>query len=209
MLHEVSARTIVPVVLATATATFIGRAFFGDHPAFTIHTHDIVYFHLTSPWELLTYVGLGLLLGLASAAFIKSIYGAEDFFENRIGGSYYRQHLLGMFVVGIIIYALMTVYGHYFVQGVGYATIQDLFSGIRYPLYMMVLLFALKLLATSLTLGSGASGGIFSPSLFMGATLGAPTALLSTGCFLESLSTYQPSPSPEWQASWAGPQERQ
>ena len=173
MLHEVSARTIVPVVLATATATFIGRAFFGDHPAFTIPTHDIVYFHLTSPWGLLTYVGLGLLLGLASIALIKCIYGAEDFFEKRIGGSYYRQHLLGMFVVGIVIYVLMTIYGHYYVQGVGYATIQDLLSDVRYPLYMMILLFALKLLATSLTLGSGASGGVFSPSLFIGATLGA------------------------------------
>ncbi len=173
MLHEMSARTIVPVVLATATATFIGRAFFGDHPAFSIPTHDIIYFHLTSLWGLLTYVGLGLMLGLASVAFIKSIYGAEDFFEHRIGGSYYRQHPLGMFVVGVIIYVLMISFGHYFVQGVGYSTIQDLFSGVRYPVYLMVLLFALKLLATSLTLGSGASGGIFSPSLFMGATLGA------------------------------------
>ena len=173
MLHEVSARTIVPVVLSTATATFIGRAFFGDHPAFSIPQQQIIYFHLTNLWALLTYVGLGLLLGLASVAFIKSIYGAEDFFEKRIGGSYYRQHLLGMLVVGVVIYVLMISFGHYFVQGVGYATIQDLFSGIRYPLYLMVLLFASKLLATSLTLGSGASGGIFSPSLFMGATLGA------------------------------------
>ncbi len=173
MLHEVSARTIVPVVLATATATFIGRAFFGDHPAFTIPPQEITYFHLTSLWGLLTYAGLGLLLGLASMAFIKSIYGAEDFFEGRIGGGYYRQHLLGMFAVGIIIYVLMISFGHYYVQGVGYATIQDLFSGVRYPVYLILLLSALKLLATSLTLGSGASGGIFSPSLFLGATLGA------------------------------------
>lgn len=87
-------------------------------------------------------MGLGFLLGLASVAFIKSIYGAEDFFEHRIKGSYYKQHLLGMFVLGVIIYILIISFGHYFVQGVGYATIQNLFSGVRYPLYLMVLLSA-------------------------------------------------------------------
>ncbi|MGI6294816.1 MAG: chloride channel protein [Armatimonadota bacterium] len=173
MLHEVSARTIVPVVLACATATFIGRVYFGDHPVFTIMLRDIVFFHLDHFWELLTYIGLGLLIGLASLAFIKSLYGTEDFFENRIAGSYYRKHLLGMFIVGVIIYLLMINFGHYYVEGLGYATVQDIFSGVRFPVYLLLLLFVLKLAATSLTLGSGASGGVFSPSLFLGATLGA------------------------------------
>jgi CIC family chloride channel protein len=64
------------------------------------------------------------------------------------------------------------------VQGVGYATIQDILQGVLHHPGFLLVLFALKLLATSLTLGSGASGGIFSPSLFMGATLGGAYAAL-------------------------------
>ena len=68
---------------------------------------------------------------------------------------------------------LMRFAGHYYVQGVGYATILDVLSGRLAGVGLLLTLLALKLLATSLTLGSGASGGVFSPSLFMGATLGA------------------------------------
>ena len=69
-------------------------------------------------------------------------------------------------------YVLMTQRGQYYIEGVGYSTIQDILGGGLASVVMLVALFALKLGATSLTLGSGASGGIFSPSLFMGATLG-------------------------------------
>jgi CIC family chloride channel protein len=78
-----------------------------------------------------------------------------------------------MFCVGIMMYLLLTNLGHYYIQGVGYSTIQDVLSGVLSEPYLLFLLFLLKLLATSLTLGSGGSGGIFSPSLYMGATLGA------------------------------------
>jgi CIC family chloride channel protein len=59
------------------------------------------------------------------------------------------------------------------VEGVGYSTIQEVLTGVPFPFYLLTLLFAAKLLATSLTLGSGASGGVFSPALFLGATSGA------------------------------------
>lgn len=119
-----------------------------------------------------------MLIGAVSALFIKSIYGFEDFFEKRIKGNYYTRHMSGMLLVGIMLYLLMTTTGHYYIEGVGYSTIQDIllrtFSSIR----LLLLLFALKLLATSLTLGSGASGGIFSPALYLGATLGAAYGLI-------------------------------
>jgi CIC family chloride channel protein len=178
MMPEVSARTLVPVVIATATATYIGQIFFGVHPSFVIPSLEAIYFRLDSPLELLTYVVLGIITGIASMLFIKSIYGFEDFFEKRVGGSYYRQHLSGMFLVGLIMYGMMAFYGHYYVEGVGYSTVQDILSGSSFPLHMLLLLFVLKLLVTSLTLGSGASGGIFSPSLFLGATLGGAYGML-------------------------------
>jgi CIC family chloride channel protein len=178
LLHEVSVRTLVPVAIATATATYVGRIFFGPHPSFIIPEFEKTYFHLTNPWVLISYVGLGLLMGLVSAAYIKSIYGLEDVFEKRVKGGYYVRHLTGMFLVGIIMYVLYVVFGHYYIEGVGYATVQDVLSGKLKYFPLLLLLFSLKLLSTSLTLGSGASGGIFSPGLFMGATLGSAYGML-------------------------------
>jgi chloride channel protein, CIC family len=173
ILHEVSARTLVPVFIATATATYIGQLFFGPHPSFFIPALETPFFVVAKPLVLVAYAGLGVIAGAVSALFIWSIYGCEAFFERYVKGGYYVQHMSGMLVVGTLIYALMYRFGHYYVQGVGYATIQDLLSGIGYTFYLLVVLFAAKLLATSLTLGSGASGGIFSPALFLGATSGA------------------------------------
>ena len=69
-------------------------------------------------------------------------------------------------------------YGQYFVEGVGYATIQAILLGHLTAPGLLLLLFAGKIFATSVSLGSGSSGGIFSPSLFMGATIGAAFAAL-------------------------------
>ncbi|HRW09115.1 MAG TPA: chloride channel protein [Caldilineaceae bacterium] len=109
---------------------------------------------------------------------IDAIYAFEDFFEKRVKGSYYRQHILGMFAIGLMLYGFMAIYGHYYIGGVGYATIQDLLSNDHFPLYLVLILFGAKLLATSLTLGSGASGGVFSPGLFLGATAGTAYGMI-------------------------------
>jgi CIC family chloride channel protein len=172
MLHEVSARTLIPVAISTATATYFGRLIFGSNPSFVIPSFQTPYFHLTQPLVLPSYVGLGVLMGLTSAIFIRSIYGFEDFFDKRVKGNYYSRHMIGMFLVGIIMYVLMTTQGHYYIQGVGYSTVQTILTGALSNPHLILTLCVLKLLATSLTLGSGASGGIFSPALFMGATLG-------------------------------------
>ena len=84
--------------------------------------------------------------------------------------------MTGMLVVGVLMYVLMAGQGHYYIEGVGYATIQDVLSGALSAFWLLMLLFVMKLLVTSLTLGSGASGGIFSPSLYLGATLARSTA---------------------------------
>ena len=173
VLHEVSVKTLVPVMTATATATYIGEIFFGSHPAFFIPAFEKPFFNVANPVLLLAYAGLGAIAGLVSALFIWSLYRCEHVFEKHIKGGYYVQHVAGMLVVGSLIYLLMYRFGHYYVEGVGYATIQDVLGGVPHPLYLLLLLFAAKLLATSLTLGSGASGGIFSPALFLGATSGA------------------------------------
>jgi CIC family chloride channel protein len=75
-------------------------------------------------------------------------------------------------------YLLMRQAGHYYVEGVGYATIMEILSGAVMSPWFLLMLAALKLLATCLSLGSGASGGVFSPALFMGATTGAAAGYL-------------------------------
>ena len=77
-----------------------------------------------------------------------------------------------MAIIGVLMYVLLRTTGQYYVDGVGYATIQAILTDdLEFPA-LLALLFVCKLLATSVSLGSGASGGIFSPSLFMGATIG-------------------------------------
>jgi chloride channel protein, CIC family len=173
MLHEVSVWTLVPVAISTATATYVGRLFFGVNPSFVIPEFQESFYHATNPLVLLSYVGLAALVGCAAALFIRSIYAFEDFFEQKIRGGYYVRHTLGMALVGVMMYLLMRGWGHYYVEGIGYSTVQDVLSGVLLAAGPLALLFALKLTATSLTLGSGGSGGIFSPSLYLGASLGA------------------------------------
>ncbi len=88
--------------------------------------------------------------------------------------------MLGMLLVGVRFYVLLRTSGQYYVDGVGYATIQSILVGQTTAAGLLGLLFLAKALATSLSLGSGSSGGIFSPSLFMGACLGGGFASLLT-----------------------------
>lgn len=178
LLPEISSRTLIPVALSTATATYLGRIMLSANPSFVISGFETPAFHPTNPWILLTCVGLGLFMGIVSTGFIKAIYRSEDFFDLKVPGNYYTRHILGMVPLGIMMYLMQAGFGHYYIQGVGYATVQDVLSGTLPTISLLMLLFVLKLVATSLTLGSGGSGGIFSPSLFMGATFGAIYGLL-------------------------------
>ncbi len=84
LMQEVSARTLMPVVISAATATYIGRIFFGAHPSFVIPAIETNVFQLTKPIQLVLYAFLGVIIGGAAAAFIKSVYWAETFFDRLI-----------------------------------------------------------------------------------------------------------------------------
>jgi len=178
LLPELSARTFLPVALATGTATFIGRIFFGIHPAFTVPAGLLTSEQPATLPELLLFALLGCVIGLAATAFIRGLSLAEDLFEH-IKNPYLR-NAIGMLVLGILIYVLLRTAGHYYVEGVGYSTIQAILTGGLWVPTLLALLFVAKLCATSVSLGSGASGGIFSPSLFMGATIGGAFGSLVT-----------------------------
>ncbi len=179
MLPEVSVETFLPVAIATGTATFVGRWFFGDAPAFHVPPLKAMTIDPGALLVLALFAVLGALTGVAAAGFMRGLHWTEDVFD-RIKFRYLR-HMLGMLMVGVLMYLLFRTLGQYYIDGVGYATIQAVLAGQASTFWLLGLLCLCKALATSLSLGSGSSGGIFSPSLFMGATLGGAFAALLNG----------------------------
>ncbi|HZZ27498.1 MAG TPA: chloride channel protein [Pirellulales bacterium] len=178
LLPVVSAATLFPVALAVIVATHIGRLCFGTFPAFNVPELRVPDFTLEHLDLVPVLVVAGLLFGLLAALFVRCVYWFEDGFD-WLPGNYYTRHMLGMLGLGVLMYALMTKTanldggGHYFVQGVGYATIDNVLHGTLTAPMLLCILVVAKLLATGWTLGSGASGGVFSPLLYLGATAGA------------------------------------
>jgi len=166
-----------PIVISSVMATVISRMFEGDFAAFVVPKYQ-----LASPYEIIFYFVLGGLCGLASFAFIKSLYFTEDFFDNKFNFPEWLKPAVGGLGVGII--GLFFPY----VMGVGYDTINAALYGKMVWELALALVF-LKIIATSITLGSGGSGGIFAPSLFMGAMVGYFFGYLVHSVFPETTAT--------------------
>jgi len=177
LLVSVNARNFLVVAIAVVVATHISHLLLGTEPSFYVPQLEIPLYPMFSPALLFSFLLLGCVMGLVSVAFIRGLYKLEDIFD-AIPGNYYTRHALGMLCVGIIMYLLMQQVGHYYVEGVGYSTIMDILGGAVMSPWFLLMLATLKLLATCLSLGSGASGGVFSPALFMGATVGAAAGYL-------------------------------
>lgn len=149
-----------PIVISSVMATVISHTFEGNFTAFVVPKYQ-----LASPVEIGFYFVLGAASGLVAYLFIKTLYYSEELFDNRIKIPEYLKPALGGIGIGII--ALMFPE----IMGVGYDSINIALTGNLIWYFALALIF-MKILATSLTLGSGGSGGIFAPSLFMGAMLG-------------------------------------
>jgi CIC family chloride channel protein len=172
LLPEVSNRTFLPVVIATGAATMIGRILIGPNPAFAVNEMQLSLAPTIGLQEAIIFVLLGALCGVASWAFIRLLVVMEDGFP-KLPGNAYTQNVIGMAAVGVMMVVLTHLYGHSYIDGVGYSVIQSILDQKMTAVGLLTLLFVLKLLATTISLGCGASGGIFSPSLYLGATLGA------------------------------------
>jgi len=157
------------VVLSSVVATLTAHLFLGDFRTFNLP----VEYTLNSYSELPLYILLGLFCALIATLFIRSLYKMEDGF-NALKFPEYLKPALGGIAVGLI--------GFYnpYLFGVGYDGVDQVLLGNVGLLLLLALLF-LKILATSFTLGSGGSGGVFAPSLFMGAMLGGLFGELAGG----------------------------
>ena len=149
-----------PIVISSVMATLISHTFQGNFAAFIVPKYQ-----LASPVELGFYFILGAASGLIAFFFIKTLYYFEELFDNKIKIPEYFKPALGGIGIGIIALVFPQI------MGVGYDSINIALTG-KMIWYFAIALIFMKILATSLTLGSGGSGGIFAPSLFMGAMLG-------------------------------------
>ena len=148
-----------PIVISSVTATVVSRHFLGDFPAF-----EVPAYHLVSANELLAYGLLGIIAGLVALLFVRTMYGAEDLFE-KIKLPAVVKPALGGALIGLIALGFPEVFG------VGYEAINEALSG-NLEWKLLMILVVVKIVAVSMTIGSGGSGGIFAPSLFIGAMAG-------------------------------------
>ena len=148
------------VVLSSVTADVVGRAAFGAHPFLVLPPFQLVSF-----WEYILYAALGVFAAVAGVGFIRALYGLEDIFDKAWRFPEWLRPVGGGIILGIVIFVLPEMYG------VGYPVISRIIDG-HYVTWFLLILLGGKVLATSLTLSSGGSGGVFAPSLFMGAALG-------------------------------------
>ena len=150
-----------PIVISSVLATVVSHSFEGNFAAFTVPTYEYV-----SPYEIGFYFALGAVTGIVSYLFIKVLYGFEEFFDNKFNFPPYLKPLVGGILIGIIALIFPQV------MGIGYDSINSAIHG-NMIWYLALGLVFVKILATSITLGSGGSGGIFALLLFMGAMVGA------------------------------------
>jgi CIC family chloride channel protein len=147
------------VVISSVIGSVIAHAFLGNLQTFSLPTYT-----LKSHWELPLYFVLGAICALIGVLFIRALYKTEDIFD-AIKIPEYVKPSIGGIAIGLI-----GLYSPY-LFGVGYDGVEQALLG-KIGLISLIALLFLKILATSFTLGSGGSGGIFAPSLFMGAMLG-------------------------------------
>lgn len=159
ILGNFSIRRFGPIVISSVVATAISRHYLGNQPAILVPPHS-----LDHPLGLTFYAVLGILAAIVGTGFVRALYGVEDLYR-KVPIPEYLKPMTG----GLLVGAIALFYPH--ILGVGYETMdRALFSDLEWKL--LVMLVFMKIAATSFTLGSGASGGVIAPSLFVGCMLG-------------------------------------
>lgn len=165
ILQQMAARSFSMVVISSVTASVVARSLLGAQ--FFFH---VPHYYLNSPWELFFYAALGIAAAVWARLFTAMLYRVEDSFD-RVPIPDWIKPAIGGLLLGFVGLLLPKVFG------TGHAATEDALWG-RIPWILLLVLSVGKIIATSLTLGSGGSGGIFSPSLFIGAMLGGTVGSL-------------------------------
>jgi chloride channel protein, CIC family len=165
-------KAFAPIVISSVAATALSREYFGDFPAFAFQA-DI----LTSFFEFPAFILLGIVSGVAAIVFMKTVFVAQDM-ARKIPAPPWIRPMIGGFLVGLIALAFPQV------LGVGYgATESALLTELS--LVLLIAIGLAKILATGISIGFGFGGGVFSPSLVVGAMVGGSFGILATMVFPE------------------------
>ena len=159
-----------PIVISSVVGTIISRIYFGDAPAFEITQQS-----LASLWEFPAVVGLGVAGGIVAIIFMRTTMASEDLIK-KLPGPHWIRPGIGGFILGLIALAFPQV------LGVGYEA-TDMALNAQLPLYLLISLLFMKILSTSICIGSGFGGGVFTPSLMVGAMLGGAYGIVATSIF--------------------------
>jgi len=186
ILGEFTPHYFAMVVVSSVTASVVGRIAFGDAPAFLSQIYQLV-----SPWELLFYIVMGLIAALIAVAFTRILYLFEDLFDGWKKFPEYLKASIGGLLLGIsgLLWYQANISQGWDVPGdpvafygVGYDAMEWALLGQGTALLLLGLM-GIKILATSLTIGSGGSGGVFAPSLFIGVMFGNAFGQIVNGIF--------------------------
>lgn len=175
VLRHFAVHAFAPIVIASAVGTVINRTVFGDVAEFVLPVQNALAFYVELPAFLL----LGLVCGLVAVVLMKSIFWAEDF-ANFVQNLTRLPRYLRPAVAGAMLGGLAIWFPH--IIGVGYETTTAALTG-SLLLHEAIVFVALKVLAVAITIGGRMGGGVFSPSLMIGALTGLAFGLIATSVF--------------------------
>ncbi len=171
ILGDMHAPVLGTVVIASATSWMVLHVILGDEPLFHVPAYRLVH-----PLEFLAYAVLGVAGGLGSVAFVKLLLFIRSAFKRLPKGSVWLQPVAGGLTCGLLGWFMPQV------MGVGYDYVERVLDG-DLALKMVLVLAVLKIVATATSYGTGNAGGIFGPSLFIGAMIGASVGSVAHGMF--------------------------
>ena len=163
ILGDFSVRTFSPIVVAAVVGTVLSRSYLGNYPTFQVPKYSLV-----SNTELVFYFILGVLAGLSAVLFIRTFYAIEERIlkaEKQFNIPLWSMPAIGGLLCGLISMWVPELYGF------SYEVINKALTG-QESWKNMIAVYLLKPVVAALTVGSGGSGGMFAPSMKMGAMLG-------------------------------------
>jgi CIC family chloride channel protein len=167
ILADFTAEAFGMVVLASVTSSVIGRAILGDSPFL-----QLPHFYVTDWREYFFFALLGIMAGAIGVLFTKVLYWFEDAADAIWKWPEWARPAVGGLLLGLLLVALPQMYG------VGYPILANGVAG-KYALWFLAVLVIGKIVATSLSIAIGGSGGVFAPSLFMGAMVGSAFGIIA------------------------------
>ena len=172
LVKKIKLDSFSPIIVAAVVGTAVANSLFNrTTPIFDIPVHELV-----SYWELFFYVGLGIVGGLVALLYQNSLYATEHFFESLPFPPRAIKAAVGGLMLGLLALTLPQIHS------TGYPVMESALHS-RLSLGLVFALLLGKILATSLTLGSGGSGGIFAPALFIGSMMGAAYGMIVHSLF--------------------------